>query len=406
MENQSILIHHVFFLLIFIISVGMASGRIAGWLKIPDVAVFLLAGIIVGQGLHLVHETSTSFTNQFILILGSTLILFDGGRNIRLSGLRKVWMTVALLSVPGVLITAAVVGFAAYYILGLPLLYAFLLAAVISSTDPATLIPVFKHVKIVPKVRETVESESAFNDATGSILTFTILAVIMGGASINVAGSIRDFMVAAGGGIFTGIIVGAAAAILVGHKKFGFLRDYATISIIVAALGSYLLGDVLHVSGFMATFVAGLMFGNSRLFGLHVKEEREASHFSDNITTIMRMLIFVLLGSQVNFQAIVEYFWASLAVIAVFMFIARPLTVFASALPDRKAKWTWREMLFMCWVRETGVIPAALSGMIAASGVKYADVISSVTFMAILLTILVQASTTAFVAKKLGLEAG
>lgn len=85
------------------------------------------------------------------------------------------------------------------------------------------------------------------------------------------------------------------------------------------------------------------------------------------------------------------------------MFIARPLAVVLCTLPDRKANWKWNEIIFMFWVRETGVIPAALSGMIVAAGVDYGNEIASVTFIAILVTILIQASTTGFVAKKLGI---
>ncbi len=406
MENPSvILIHHVIFLLLIIVSMGMIAGKIASWLRLPDVVLFLIAGMIVGQGAHWIHVPSGSFTNQFILTVGSVLILFDGGRNIALAGLKKVWVTVTLLSVTGVLITVAVVGAAAYYLLGLPILYALLLASIIASTDPATIIPVFKQVNIRPKVRETVESESAFNDATGSILTFTILAIIVGGRHFSLAASVLDFFKTALGGILVGCAVAFVVSFLVAHFKLGFLRDYTTIAMMVTALGSYLFGDMLHVSGFMAAFAAGIIWGNYRLFGLRMQDKlHEMEHFSDNITVMMRMLIFVLLGSQVNFSVIFQYFWTGLAVILVLMLIARPLTVFCSALPDRSARWSWNELLFMCWVRETGVIPAALSGMVAGLGLKHADVISAVTFMAILLTIVVQASTTAFVGRKLGLE--
>ena len=68
------------------------------------------------------------------------------------------------------------------------------------------------------------------------------------------------------------------------------------------------------------------------------------------------------------------------------------------------ARWSWRELLLMFWVRETGVIPAALSGMIVAQGVKGASQLSSVVFMAIVFTIVVQAGTTAWWARRLGLE--
>jgi cell volume regulation protein A len=406
MENSTaIMVDHVIYLLSLILGLGMLFGKLAGWLRLPDVALFLIAGMIAGQGLHLVSETSSSFTNQFILIVGSTLILFDGGRNIRLTGLRKVWITVTLLSVPGVIVTCAAAAAAAHLLLGLPWLYALLLGAIISSTDPATLIPVFKQVKIRTKVRETVESESAFNDATGSILTFSVIAIILGTHEVSLSSGVLDFIKTALGGIAIGGIIGLGMTYLTAHMKLGVLRDYATIAMIATALGAYLLGQTLHVSGFMATFTAGLIWGNAKTFKLDMEDKlHEMGHFSENITVIMRMLIFILLGSQVNFPIIFANFWPSLGVIFVFMFIARPLTVLVCTLPDRKAKWKWNEIVFMFWVRETGVIPAALSGIVAGLGLKYNEIISSVTFFAVLLTILFQASTTAFVARKLGLE--
>ena len=405
MENVTVSIQHVLYLLSLIIISGMIAGKIAGKLKLPDVAFFLLAGMALGPGLHLLSESSRSFTNQFILVLGATLILFDGGRNIRLTTLGKVWPTVSLLSIPGVLVTALVAGYAAHLFLHLPWISAFLLASIIASTDPATLIPVFKQVKIRSRVRETVESESAFNDATGSILTFSVLAIAMGTGEFSLVSSVLDFLKVALGGVLVGGIISFALVYLVAHISVGFLREYTTIAMVVTALLSYLVGDTLHVSGFMATFVAGLIWGNSSLFRLHMVDKKvEMDHFTDNITVLMRMLIFILLGSQVDFSSIQKYFWGGLLVVLVFIFIARPLTVFLCAMPDRVARWSWREMLFMCWVRETGVIPAALSGMVVGMGVPYGNVIASVTFMAILFTILLQASTTAFVAKKLGID--
>jgi len=250
-----------------------------------------------------------------------------------------------------------------------------------------------------------VESESAFNDATGSIVTFSILAVVAGTSEVSFASGALDFAKSALGGIGIGLAVGAAAAFLVAHANLGVLRDYTTIAMLVTALGAYLLGDYWHVSGFMSTFVAGLIWGNAPLFKLSMADKRhELEHVSDSVTLMMRMLIFVLLGSQVDFAVIGAHLWPSLAVIAVFMLVARPLTVLLCALPDRRARWTWRELAFMCWVRETGVIPAALSGMVAGLGVAHADVIASVTFLAVLLTILLQASTTAWLARKLGVE--
>jgi len=98
-----------------------------------------------------------------------------------------------------------------------------------------------------------------------------------------------------------------------------------------------------------------------------------------------------------------RYLIGGVAVVAVFMLLARPVTVFICALPDRRAKWSVKEMLFMCWTRETGVIPGALAGLMMGMGAPEAKMIASVTFIAILMTILIQATTTRWLAGKLGL---
>jgi cell volume regulation protein A len=399
------IIHHLLILLILIVIAGMLAGRAAVKLRIPDVAAFILVGLLLGQGLHWINESSTSLINQLILIVGSTVILFDGGRNISLRGLSKVKWTVALLSVPGVLITIAITGTAIHFIFGLEWLYALLAASVIASTDPASIIPVFRQVAIRVKVRETVESESAFNDATGSIITFALIAAITGKSALKAGPLLGQFAYTALGGILLGGLIGLVSVYFVAHLKLGILRDYTTIAMLATALAAYLVGDLLHVSGFMATFVAGLIWGNPKLLQLKLEEkEPEIVHFSDNVTVMLRMLIFVLLGSQVDLELLLQYGWQSFAIVMVLMFVARPITVLACSLPDRKAGWNKNELVFMMWVRETGVIPAVLSGMITSAGIQHAEKIASITLMTILITVLLQASTTAFVAKRLGMD--
>jgi potassium/hydrogen antiporter len=111
----------------------------------------------------------------------------------------------------------------------------------------------------------------------------------------------------------------------------------------------------------------------------------------------------MLLGAQVDFALIGQYWLAGAAIAAVLMLVARPATVFLCALPDRRARWSFREMLFMCWTRETGIIPAALAGLLSGMNAPGAKVIESVTFITILMTILIQATTTQWLGRKLGL---
>jgi potassium/hydrogen antiporter len=95
-----------------------------------------------------------------------------------------------------------------------------------------------------------------------------------------------------------------------------------------------------------------------------------------------------------------------IVVVTIFMLVARPVTVFLCALPDQRAKWSLQEMLFMCWTRETGVIPAALAGLLLGMDAPGAQMIASVTFIAILMTILIQAPTTKWLGRRLGLLEG
>jgi cell volume regulation protein A len=155
----------------------------------------------------------------------------------------------------------------------------------------------------------------------------------------------------------------------------------------------------------MAVFVAGIVVGNKDEFGFKMSsaEMQKLDEFVVTTAFIMRLFIFLLLGSQVDFHLMGQYWLGGIIVVTIFMLVARPLTVFICALPDRRAKWSLNEMLFMCWTRETGVIPAALAGLLLGMKAPGAQLIASVTFVAILMTILIQAPTTRWLGESLGL---
>src|ERR1019366_2266329 len=233
-----------------------------------------------------------------------------------------------------VLITAAITGLAAYYLLGVPFIVALLLAATIASTDPATLVPIFRQVKIKDRVAQTVMSESAFNDATGAILTVAVLAIAMGHAEISLSTILLGLLKQVLFGLIAGVILGYLAAMLIAHEKFGFLQEYAPLVSLMAVIGAYLSADDLQASGFMAVFVFGIMIGNKDALGFAMKEgeQEKLDYFVMTTALIMRMFIFILLGSQVDFALMNKYLIGGVAVIAVFMLVARPVTVFLCAL--------------------------------------------------------------------------
>ena len=396
--------------LLFSLGIILATGAFSGFLsqkfKVPDVAIFLLAGILLGPEVtSILHITAESALNQIVLIFGACYILFDGGASIRLKVLNEVWITLAAIATIGVLIMTALTGIAAHYVLGIPAITALLLGATIASTDPAVIVPIFRQIKIKERVSQTVMSESAFNDATGSIVTFAVLAVASGTGDFSISSSLIDLLKQSIIGILMGSALGYLAALLIAHEKYDFLSEYAPVVTLMAVIGAYLGADGLQASGFMAVFVFGIVLGNKESFGFRM-EPRENERLEEYVSTtalIMRMFIFILLGSQVDFSLMSRFMVDGIVIVVIFMLVARPVTVFLCALPDRRAKWHLNEMLFMCWTRETGVIPAALAGLLLGRKVPGSQIIASVTFIAILMTILIQATTTKWLAGKLGL---
>ena len=393
----------------FILAVGTVTGLLAQKIGIPDVVIFLVTGIAIGpQVLRLIDIGADSALNQIVLLFGASYILFDGGASLRFSVLKRVWISIVMLATIGVLITAGITGLAASYIVGVPVIVALLLGATLSSTDPATLVPIFRQVRIRDRVAQTVMSESAFNDAMGAILTFSVLSVAMGTGAFSLQSSLFDLLWQSIIGIVAGLVLGYLAALLIAHERWAFLAEYAPVVTLVAVIGAYFAADGMQASGFMAVFVFGIMLGNKEAFGFRM-EAGEAQKLDEYVLTtafIMRLFIFVLLGAQVDFTLMSRYWLEGVAVVAVLMLVARPATVFLCTLPDRRARWSLPEMLFMCWTRETGVIPAALAGLLSGMKAPGAPMIASITFIAILMTILIQATTTRWLGRRLGLLEG
>ncbi len=389
-----------------ILAIGTITGLLAQKIKIPDVAVFLIVGMLIGpEALGLINIKADSALNQIILLFGASYILFDGGASLRFSILKHVWITIVALATVGVVVTAAITGLAAYYVLGVPLMVALLLGSTLASTDPATLVPIFRQVKIRDRVAQTVVSESAFNDATGAIITFGVLMVAMGTGQFSPTASLLDLLKQSVIGIGAGAALGYLGALLIAHERWSFLAEYAPVVTLAAVIAAYFAADGLQASGFMAVFVFGIMLGNKESFGFKM-QSGEAQKLEDYVATtafIMRLFIFILLGAQVDFALMSQHVAGGVVVVTILMLVARPATVFLCALPDRRARWSFNEMVFMCWTRETGVIPAALAGLLLGMKAPGAPMIASVTFIAILMTILIQAPTTKWLGRRLGL---
>ena len=388
-----------------IATAGIVCSKASDLIKIPDVVLFLIVGIFLGPSvLGMIDISQFQLENQLILTFGSAFILYLGGKEVSLKVLKNVKITVLLLATLGVLVTS----FLTAKIIGLNFQLSFmtclLIGSIIASTDPATIVPIFNQVKIDKKVAQTVISESALNDATGTIMTVAVLTIIIGGR-FSLKENLYNLCLMVIIGIAIGVITGLVLLILVDQGPKGIFKEYTPIISILSVIIAYELSTYLGGSGYMSCFIVGLITGNKQNFKLWLSQKHYDAdcHVAETLGTICRMCIFIILGSQVQLDVLFQYFIPALLSVLGFIFIVRPVCVLICTLVDRKAKWKTNQLLFMMWVRETGVIPAALCGIITSMKLPGYEIISSIVFMTILITLIIQGSTTKLVAKKLGL---
>lgn len=399
--------------LITALVVAMAAGLVAQVvsrrLNLPDIVLFMLVGVGLGPaGIGVFHFARASAVTDFIFTVGTVVMLYEGGRSLELPILRRIWVGTTLLATLGVLVTTAVMALVVRGLFAVPFHEALLIAAVLSSTDPAAIIPLFRQLRVRARLAQLVQAESALNDAVSSALVLVLVAAA-DGAAPDWSGALGHFVVLLGGGLVTGVVVSYALNGLLSdrhyrHAVLSATEHPALISLVIM-LVSYLVATEFGASGFMAAFTAGLISGNRSLFRLEVSESHERAHENYLFTnaTLFRMLIFILLGSEVNFGDVAAILGPGLIAMAVFIFVARPISVAVSLGLDRVETWSLREMAFAAWVRETGVVPAALAGLLMAARVPGSRLLSAIVFLAVLVTIFVQGTTTGWWAARLGL---
>ena len=281
---------------------------------------------------------------------------------------------------------------------------ALLVGATLAATDPAILIPLFDRMRLRPKVAQTVISESAFNDPTATVLALTVAGVVEAD-TVGAMGPLGDFSQNLALGAVLGVVGGLVLAAMLSSHAVGIWRESPAVAILAVVALTYFTTDELGGSAYLSAFVMGLIVGNmERLgFGQHADHARQLGDFMAHASEIAVLAIFVTLGINLPLQTLWDDLWGGLLVMAVFLLVARPVTVLACLLPDRRGRWTREEIVFVSWCRETGVVPAAVAGVLLARHVEGAETVAAMVALAIVTTLLVQATTAAALARRLGL---
>ncbi|MGE5778831.1 MAG: potassium/proton antiporter [Hyphomicrobiales bacterium] len=371
---------------------GIMSSLVAMRFGAPLLLVFLIVGMLAGEagpgGLQF-DDVRTAYVVGSIAL---ALILFDGGLRTRFATFRSVLAPAATLATAGVLLTAAVTAPVAKYLLGMSWTEALLVGAVVASTDAAAVFFLIHAggLRLRPRVGATLEVESGSNDPFAVLLTIILVEFLtIGDRSWQHV--LAVFAVQATLGTVVGILGGRAIVFVLNRLALaqGLHAPFVTTS----ALVIFGLASVLHASGFLAVYLAGLVVGNRP-----TRAHNTVVVFLDAVTWLAQIVMFVLLGLLVWPARLVESIFPALAVAATLMFIARPAAVFLCLAPFR---FSSREKAFISWVGLRGAVGIFLASIPLLIGLPNAHLYFDIAFVVVLSSLLIQGWTITAAARRL-----
>lgn len=384
----------------------------------PSFLVALFIGLSMHDLLHPLIENSSIL--NILVTIAAVYILFGGGLEISFSSFKKIVLPTILLSFVG--LTVSTFLFAGSLSLvsttfgfGMSISIALLLGAILASTDPAAIIPVLKELKFKnERIKDIVISESALTDVTGTLVTVAFIAFLSKGGVFT---SISDGLSAIGSlesisflskEIFIGCLIGVVGFLAIRFfVRQRMLREecHADIGFFIAIpVMAYAFAALFGGSGYLASFITGL------LVVLNERVHKTETFFNQLVEGIAKPTVFIILGALVDIQTLLQYSLFGIIAGLLFIFVIRPFSVFVSLGGLKyfpRISFSVKELLFMSWVRETGVIPAVLlvqtaySGLTAIGSVTEANMLISIGMWVIIMTLVVQPPLTQFVARKL-----
>jgi len=383
------------FLLLLLI-LASAIAVVALRLRIPYTVALVLAGLAIGsvhvkalEGLY-PGQHPNWLTPDVILILFLPALLFEGSAQINIRRLRQDLGPVLILASVGVLIATVFTGYVLHWAMGLPLLVTLLFGAIISATDPISVLAIFKELSVAKRLSLLVESESLVNDGTAAVLFQVLLAGVLTGQLRIGSGAAHFF-----GEVFGGTAIGLA---------LGYLMSFITMQIddpqieitltTILAYGSYMLANQLHVSGVLATVVAGITVGNvGAKLGMSARTRIALWSFWEYFAFVINSVLFLLIGIEVRIGELARR-WPVILLAICTVLLGRAAAVYGlvplSNLFSRKIPMRWRHVLV--WGGLHGSLSLALA-LSLSEGFPYRQDVLAFTFGVVAFSIAVQGLT-------------
>ncbi|MEU8261324.1 potassium/proton antiporter [Micromonospora sp. NPDC048999] len=376
-----------------VLLVAVGAVRFSTRLGLPSLLVYLALGVAIGEaGLGIrFHNVELTRVLGFCALI---VIIAEGGLSARWGTLRPVLGMAAALSTVGVLISILVVGAVVHLLLGLDWRLALLYGAVLSSTDAAAVFATLRRLRLPPRLVATLEAESGMNDAPAVIVVLLLsrdvaavhpwwFEVLLVGYELGVGAAV-------------GVAAGIAGRYTLRRAALPAAGLYP-IAVVGFTVLAYAAGAVLHASGFLAVYVAGVLLGNARL-----PHRQAILGFADGLAWLAQIGLFVLLGLLVAPSRLGAAVLPAVVTGLALVLFARPLSVAVSALPFR---FRPREQLFLSWAGLRGAVPIVLATIPLSQRVPGANRLFDAVFVLVVIFTLLQAGTLAPAARRLGVTA-
>ena len=397
--------------LAIVMAVGVVTFLFSERTHISYVPILIVLGMLVGPVLGILNRSISHQLFNYARVFGLVIILFAEGHNLKWSLLKRHLTTITLLDTVGLLVTALIAAVAFSLLLHVPFLVGFLFGAIISATDPATLIPLFKQHKVNDDMRSVIVTESIFNDPLGIVLTILAIALIVPQADsahfLESIAHVTTLYPAAF--IFFLYEVSVSIAIGIGLGLAGYwlihvlhLEPFSEVYSLALAFGGFAIGEAAQASGYLVVTVIAIVLGNHEVFfkGHDRVENAERVisselHFNEILSDFAAVLIFILLGASMDLKSLVSSLAIGSVIALIVVFIARPVATL-SILP--LGRWNLRQYGFMALEGPRGVVPSALAGLPLALGLSFknqqligwGESILAVTVITILVSVILE----------------
>lgn len=375
-----------------LVMAGILSSLLALRFGAPLLLVFLLVGMLAGESGPGHLQFDDVRTTYLVGSVALALILFDGGLKTRFASIRTVLAPSMMLATAGVLLTALITAPVAKYVLDLNWTESLLVGAVVASTDAAAvfLLVHTQGLRLRPRVGATLEAESGTNDPFAIFLTLMLVEFISVGQS-SASHIAMEFLQEAVLGAIIGVIGGRMVVIALNYVALpqGLHAPFVTTAALVIFGGS----QIVHASGFLAVYLAGIIIGNRP-----TRAHNSVVTFLDAATWLAQIVMFVLLGLLVSPHRLLSSLSGSVLVAFALMLVARPLAVLICLAPF---KFNWREKVFIAWTGLRGAVAIFLASIPMLVGLSKAYLYFDVAFVVVIISLLLQGWTLAPAARRL-----